>query len=85
MSPTSTTDKSPHLAIICKMTPWSADEDAARTTLMAETISANTVTRLTSVTQLFTPTQSKNTPLVQMVNRELPPLLDAAEVDPEKM
>lgn len=67
------------------MTPWSAGEDAARTTPMAETINANTVTRLTSVTQLFTPTQSKNTPLVQMANRELPPLLDAAEVDPEKM
>jgi hypothetical protein len=83
--PTLTTDRIQPLAITCKMTLWSADADAAKTTPMAETISVNTVTRHTSATQLFTPTQSKNTPLAQMVNFELPQLLDVAEEGPEKM
>ena len=67
------------------MTLWSADADAAKTTLTAEITSASTATKLTSVTQLYTLTPSKNTPLVQMVNCVHPRLLVAAEADPEKM
>jgi hypothetical protein len=80
-----TIGKSRQVVSICKRTHSNEDADAAKMTPTAETTSASIATKLTSVTQPFTPTQSKNTPLVLMENCVPLQLLVEAEAGPEKM